>query len=109
MIPGDDFKINDYLTFYVEDLEKDSKFSQIVGSRTAPGFLQKLLEEEIPEIGNGIIEVKAISREPGIRSKVAVVSHDENIEPIGSIVGVKGARINRVSQQLHDEKIDVIK
>jgi len=109
MIPGDDFHIDDFLTFYVEDVERDSKFSQILGSRTAPGFLQKILEEEIPEIGDGIIEIKAVSREPGVRSKVAVVSHDENIEPIGSIVGVKGARINRVTQQLHGEKIDVIR
>jgi len=109
LIPGDDYKINDFITFYVEDLEKDSKFSQIVASRTAPGFLEKILEGEIPEIGDGIIEVKAVSRQPGVRSKIAVVSHDENVEPIGSIVGVKGNRINRVSQQLNGEKIDVVK
>jgi N utilization substance protein A len=80
-----------------------------VASRTAPGFLEKILEGEIPEIGEGIIEVKAVSRQPGVRSKIAVVSHDENVEPIGSIVGVKGNRINRVSQQLNGEKIDVVK
>ncbi|SYV96165.1 N utilization substance protein A, partial [Mycoplasma putrefaciens] len=68
-----------------------------------------MIEREVPEVRMGLIEIKAVSREPGKRAKVAVVSKDENIEPIGSIVGVAGSRINKISQQLKGEKIDIVK
>lgn len=108
VIPGEKFKIDQYISVYVEEVAKESKFSQIMVSRTAPHFLVKLLEQEVPEIREGLIEVKGVAREPGERAKIAVYSHDANIDPVGSCIGVNGSRINNVSKELKDEKIDVI-
>nr|VZS00493.1 Transcription termination/antitermination protein NusA [Mycoplasma feriruminatoris] len=103
------FQINEIIDVYIEIVDKESKLSQISISRTAPMFLTKLIEREVPEVRMGIVEVKAVSREPGKRSKVAVITHNENIEPIGAIIGVGGNRINRISDILKGEKIDIIK
>ncbi|ATG97458.1 transcription termination factor NusA [Mesoplasma lactucae] len=108
LIPDDEFEVGDFVTFYVEDVEKDNRFSQIQASRTAPGFLKKIIEREIPEVADGTIEIMGVSRQPGVRAKVAAISHDENIEPIGSIVGPQGSRITNISNQLNGEKIDVV-
>jgi N utilization substance protein A len=78
-------------------------------SRTAPNFLAKLLEQEVPEISEGVVEVKAVSREAGKRAKVAVYSNDEFVDPIGAVVGTHGSRINNISTELRGEKIDVVK
>ncbi|WP_434343371.1 transcription termination factor NusA [Mycoplasma sp. 06067-C1-B144P-99-0482-3] len=103
------FQINEIIDVYIEVVEKESKLSQIAISRTAPAFLTKLIEREVPEVRMGIVEIKAVSREPGKRSKVAVVTHNQNVEPIGAIIGVGGNRINRISDILKGEKIDVIR
>jgi len=80
----------------------------VVVSRTHPGLLKRLLELEVPEIADGIVEIKAIAREAGGRSKVAVVAHDPNVDPVGSCVGPRGARIQTVVNELAGEKVDVI-
>ena len=94
---------------YVVDVERGEKgVPQAIVSRTHPDFVRKLLEFEIPEIYEGLIEIKSVSRDPGLRSKVAVYSPDENIDPVGSCVGQKGIRIQNVINELNGEKIDVI-
>ncbi|WP_339023195.1 transcription termination factor NusA [Spiroplasma endosymbiont of Crioceris asparagi] len=108
IIPGEKIKLNQRLTVYIEDVLKDNKHSQIQATRIHPKFLEKLLEIEVPEINEGVIEVKSVSREPGIRAKVAVVSHDPNVDPIGSCVGNGGSRIKLITNELNGEKIDVV-
>ena len=108
-IPTEHYKVNDKLKGYVVDVERGEKgVPQAIISRTHPDFVRKLLEFEIPEIYEGLIEIKSVSRDPGLRSKVAVYSPDENIDPVGSCVGQKGIRIQNVINELHGEKIDVI-
>ena len=108
-IPTEHYKVNDKLKGYVVDVERGEKgIPQAIVSRTHPDFVRKLLEFEIPEIYEGLIEIKSVSRDPGSRSKVAVYSPNENIDPVGSCVGQKGIRIQNVINELNGEKIDVI-
>ena len=108
-IPTETYKVNDKIKGYVLDVEKGAKGApQVIVSRSHPDFVRKLLEFEIPEIYEGVIEIKSVSRDPGYRSKVAVYSPDPNIDPVGSCVGQKGVRIQNVINELHGEKIDVI-
>ena len=108
-IPTENYNVNDKIKAYVVDVEKGEKgIPQVIVSRSHPDFVRKLLEFEIPEIYEGLIEIKAISRDPGKRSKVAVYSQDPNIDPVGSCVGQRGIRIQNVINELHGEKIDVI-
>ena len=108
-VPTEVYKVNDKVKVYVADVEKGEKGSvQVRVSRSHPDFVRKLLEFEIPEIYEGIIEIKSVSRDAGKRSKVAVYSQDENIDPVGSCVGQRGIRIQNVINELRGEKIDVI-
>ncbi len=108
-IPTETYKVNDKIRAYVTDVEKGAKgIPQVMVSRATPDFVKKLLEFEIPEIYEGLIEIKSVSRDPGYRSKVAVYSQNENIDPVGSCVGQKGVRIQNVINELNGEKIDVI-
>ena len=108
-IPTERYHVNDKIKGYVVDVERGEKgVPQAIISRTHPDFVRKLLEFEIPEIYEGLIEIKSVSRDPGLRSKVAVYSPDENIDPVGSCVGQKGIRIQNVINELNGEKIDVI-
>ena len=108
-IPTEKYKVNDKIKGYVVDVERGEKGApQAIVSRAHPDFVRKLLEFEIPEIYEGLIEIKSVSRDPGLRSKVAVYSPNENIDPVGSCVGQKGIRIQNVINELHGEKIDVI-
>ena len=108
-IPTEKYKVNDKIKGYVLDVERGEKGApQVIVSRSHPDFVRKLLEFEIPEIYEGLIEIKSVSRDPGYRSKVAVYSPDENIDPVGSCVGQKGVRIQNVINELNGEKIDVI-
>jgi N utilization substance protein A len=86
----------------------DKGFPRLILSRTSPNFLKKLFEAEIPEVFEGLIQIKAVAREPGERAKVAVYSISSNIDPVGACIGMKGARINSISKELRDEKIDVV-
>ncbi len=108
-LPTERYNVNDKIKGYVLDVERGAKGApQVIVSRSHVDFVRKLLEFEIPEIYEGVIEIKSISRDPGNRSKVAVYSADENIDPVGSCVGHKGVRIQNVINELHGEKIDVI-
>ena len=108
-IPTETYRVNDKIKGYVLDVEKGAKGApQVIVSRSHPDFVRKLLEFEIPEIYEGVIEIKSVSRDPGYRSKVAVYSPDPNIDPVGSCVGQKGIRIQNVINELNGEKIDVI-
>ena len=108
-IPTEDYNVNDKIKACVISVEKGEKGApQVIVSRSHPDFVRKLLEFEIPEIYEGIIEIKSVSRDPGKRSKVAVYSQDPNIDPVGSCVGQRGIRIQNVINELHGEKIDVI-
>ena len=108
-MPTEHYKVNQKIKGYVMDVERGAKGApQVIVSRSHPDFVRKLLEFEIPEIYEGVIEIKSVSRDPGYRSKVAVYSPDENIDPVGSCVGQKGVRIQNVINELNGEKIDVI-
>ena len=108
-IPTETYKVNDKIRGYVLEVEKGLKGTpQVIVSRSHPDFVRKLFEFEIPEIYEGLIEIKSVSRDPGSRSKVAVYSKDENIDPVGSCVGQKGVRIQNIINELNGEKIDVI-
>ena len=108
-IPTEKYNINDKIRAYVVSVEKGLKGTpQVLVSRTHPDFVRKLFEFEIPEIYEGLIEIKSVSRDPGSRSKVAVYSTNEDIDPVGSCVGQKGIRIQNIINELNGEKIDVI-
>ena len=108
-IPTEKYRVNDKIKAYVADVQRGEKGSlQVIISRTNVDFVRKLLEFEIPEIYEGLIEIKSVSRDPGSRSKVAVYSQDKNIDPVGSCVGPKGIRIQNIINELNGEKIDVI-
>ncbi len=108
-VPTEKYHVNDKIRAYVLDVEKGAKGSpQVIISRAHADFVRKLFELEIPEIYEGVIEIKSVSRDPGSRSKVAVYSPNENIDPVGSCVGQKGIRIQNIINELGGEKIDVI-
>lgn len=108
-IPTENYRVNDKIKGYVLDVEKGAKGApQVIVSRSHLDFVRKLLEFEIPEIYEGVIEIKSVSRDAGDRSKVAVYSPDPNIDPVGSCVGQRGVRIQNVINELNGEKIDVI-
>ena len=108
-VPTENYKVNDKIRAYILDVEKGLKGApQVMISRAHTDFVRKLFELEIPEIYEGVIEIKSISRDPGSRSKIAVYSPNENIDPVGSCVGQKGIRIQNIINELHGEKIDVI-
>ena len=108
-IPRERFKFNEKIKLYVVEVKNTSKGAQIIVSRTHPGLVKRLFELEVPEIYEGVVEIKSISREAGSRSKIAVVSHDENVDSMGACVGPKGARVQNIVNELKGEKIDIIK
>ena len=108
MIPGETLRRGDRIQVLILDVTKSLRAPQIELSRTHPKFLIKLYEMEVPEVTEGIVEVVAVSREPGIRAKIAVRSHDAKVDPVGTCVGVKGARVQNVIQELKGERQDII-
>lgn len=108
-IPGEEYSFNTRMKFFVMEIKKGYSGPQILLSRTHPGLIRKLFEQEVPEIADGTVEIKNIVREAGSRTKMAVWSNDEKIDPIGSCVGQKGMRINAVMDGMGEEKIDIIK
>jgi N utilization substance protein A len=107
-IPGERFKVHDRIRAVVLEVKDGSRGPQIVLSRAHRNFLRRLLENEVPEIYHGVVEIRAISREPGARAKVAVSATQAGVDPVGACVGVKGVRIQAIVKELHDEKIDII-
>ncbi|HET9906723.1 MAG TPA: transcription termination factor NusA [Anaerolineales bacterium] len=107
-IPGERFKVHDRVRAVVLEVKDGPRGPQIVLSRAHRNFLRRLLENEVPEIYHGVVEIRAISREPGARAKVAVMATQAGVDPVGACVGIKGVRIQAIVKELHDEKIDII-
>ena len=108
-IATETYREGDRIKCYIVEVKKTTKGPQIMISRTHPGLLKRLFELEVPEIFEGVVELKSVAREPGMRSKIAVYSRDENIDPVGACVGPKGQRVQHIVDELHDEKIDIVK
>lgn len=107
-LPNETYNIGDHVRAYIAEVKKGSKGPQVYVSRTHPGLLKRLFELEVPEIADGIIEIKSIVRDAGTRSKIAVASNDENIDAVGSCLGDKGVRVQAINNEIGNEKIDVI-
>lgn len=107
-IPGEHYRVGERLKFYIVSVQDDARMPGILLSRSHPKFVSKLFELEIPEISDGTIEIKSIAREPGSRTKIAVASNAEGVDPVGSCVGQRGTRVMAVSNELGQEKIDII-
>jgi len=107
-IPRERYRQGDRIRAFILDVDLTAKGPQIVLSRTHPGLLIELFRQEVPEIYEGIVEVKAAVREPGGRAKIAVVSHDRDVDPVGACVGMRGTRVQSVVQELRGEKIDIV-
>ncbi|HSQ33584.1 MAG TPA: transcription termination factor NusA [Peptostreptococcaceae bacterium] len=108
-IPGEHYKAGQMIKVYILEVKKTNKGPQIGVSRSHPGLVKRLFELEVPEIYDGIVQVKSIAREAGSRTKMAVKSVDSNVDPIGACVGQKGSRVKNIVDELGDEKIDIIK
>jgi N utilization substance protein A len=107
-VPHERPEPNSRLKAYIIEVRKTAKGPQIVVSRTHPGLIKELFKMEVPEIHDGVVEIKACAREPGHRTKLAVWSNDGNIDPVGACVGARGARVRMVVNELHGEKIDIV-
>jgi N utilization substance protein A len=107
-VPRENYRQGDRVRAYISDVRMATKGPQIILSRTHPGLLAELFRIEVPEVAEGIVEIKAVSREPGSRAKIAVASHDPDVDPIGACVGMRGARVQNVVSELRGEKIDII-
>ena len=102
------YRPNDRIRCYIKDVRREARGPQIFLSRTAPEFMAELFKMEVPEIYDGIIEIKAVARDPGSRAKIAVISYDNSIDPVGACVGMRGSRVQAVVNELQGEKIDII-
>lgn len=107
-MPGEKYNVNDRIKVFVMDVKRSTKGPQVFLSRTHPGLVKKLFELEVPEIQEGVVEIKSVSREAGSRTKIAVCTYDENVDPVGSCVGPRGQRVQAVVDELGGEKIDII-
>ena len=107
-LPREMFRVGDRVRAYVYDVRREPRGPQIFLSRTHPQFMAKLFAQEVPEIYDGVIEIKAVARDPGSRAKIAVISRDGSIDPVGACVGMRGSRVQAVVQELQGEKIDII-
>ncbi len=108
MIPRENLRVGDRVRAYLLRIDRGNRGPQVVLSRTAPEFIMKLFELEVPEIEEGLLEIKAAARDPGLRAKIAVVSHDPRIDPIGTCIGLRGSRVTSVTNELAGERVDII-
>ncbi|WP_300523727.1 transcription termination factor NusA, partial [Aminiphilus sp.] len=107
-IVGETYSPNERMKFFLLDVRRTTRGPRIVVSRTHPGLLRRLLELEVPEIQEGVVEIRGIVREAGTRSKIAVATLDPNVDPVGACVGTKGSRIKSISSELRGERMDII-
>ena len=105
---SDELNVGDHIKVYVVEIKETEKGLRALVSRTHPGLVTRLFENEVPEIFNGIVEIKAVSREAGSRTKMAVVSHDENVDAVGACIGQRGTRVANIVEELGGEKIDIV-
>ncbi len=108
-IPGEIYQYHERMKTYIVEVKRTSKGPQIMVSRTHPGLLKRLFELEVPEIHDGVVEIKSVAREPGMRSKISVYTADSNVDPVGACVGHKGMRVQTIVGELRGEKIDIVK
>ena len=108
-VPGEEYNEGDRVQVYVVDVMPTERGPRVMISRTHPGLVKRMFEMEVPEIYEGTVEIKAISREAGARTKMAVWSKDPNVDPVGACIGAHGARVARIVEELHGEKIDIVK
>jgi len=108
MIPRESFRTGDRIRAYIYDVRREARGPQIFLSRTHPQFMVRLFAQEVPEIYDGIIEIRAVARDPGSRAKIGVISKDSSIDPVGACVGMRGVRVQAVVQELQGERIDII-
>src|SRR5438876_9993396 len=109
MVPNEPYRFNDRVKVYVLEVKRTSKGPQVIVSRTHPSLIRRLFELEVPEIADGIVTIKSVAREPGARSKIAVSSSDERVDPVGACVGHRGSRVQAVVTELFGEKIDIVR
>lgn len=107
-MPNDNFSSGDRIKVYIVEVKQTTKGPRILVSRTSPGLIKRLFELEVPEIHDGVVEVKSVAREAGYRSKIAVYSHDPNVDAVGACVGQKGVRVQAVVDEINREKIDIV-
>lgn len=108
-MPGEEYNFGERLKLYIVEVKKTSKGPQVIVSRTHPGLVKRLFEHEVPEIFDGVVEIKGIAREAGSRTKLAVHSNNENVDPTGACIGQRGTRVQSIVDELKGEKIDIIR
>ena len=108
-IPGEIYQYHERMKTYIVEVKRTNKGPQIMVSRTHPGLLKRLFELEVPEIHDGVVEIKSVAREPGMRSKISVYTADSNVDPVGACVGHKGMRVQTIVNELRGEEIDIVK
>jgi len=108
MIPKENLRIGDRVRAYIQRIERSARGPQVILSRTAPEFIMKLFELEVPEIEQGLLEIKSAARDPGVRAKIAVFTTDKRIDPIGTCVGMRGSRVQAVTAELGGERVDIV-
>jgi len=108
MIPKENLRVGDRVRAWVMKIDRQARGPQLVLSRTAPQFIMKLFELEVPEIEEGLLEIKSAARDPGVRAKIAVFTNDKRIDPIGTCVGMRGSRVQAVTQELAGERVDIV-
>src|SRR5213595_449439 len=108
MIPKENLRVGDRVRAWVAKIDRQARGPQLILSRTAPQFIMKLFELEVPEIEEGLLEIKSAARDPGIRAKIAVHTNDKRIDPIGTCVGMRGSRVQAVTQELAGERVDIV-
>ncbi|MHB0997775.1 MAG: transcription termination factor NusA [Armatimonadota bacterium] len=108
-VPTEPYKFNDRIKVYILEVRRTPKGPQVIASRTHPSLIRRLFELEVPEIHDGIVTIKSVAREAGARSKIAVSSTDEKVDPVGACVGHRGSRVQAVVSELYDEKIDIVR
>jgi len=108
MIPKENLRTGDRVRAFIQGVDPTQRGAQIMLSRSAPGFMIELFAQEVPEIEQGLLEIKSCARDPGSRAKIAVVSHDRRVDPIGTCVGVRGSRVNGVTTELAGERVDIV-
>ena len=108
-VPTEPYRFNDRIKVYVLEVRRTPKGPQVITSRTHPSLIRRLFELEVPEIHDGVVAIKSVAREPGARSKIAVASSDEQVDPVGACVGHRGSRVQAVVNELYDEKIDIVR
>jgi N utilization substance protein A len=108
-VDSEPYRFNDRIKVYVLEVRDSPKGPQVIVSRTHPSLIRRLFELEVPEIADGVVTIKSVAREPGARSKIAVMSRDEKVDPVGACVGHRGSRVQAVVNEMYDEKIDIVR